>query len=317
VKRLGIVGTMVWDTIHGRGDSARPVEEWGGIAYALAALEVSLPPEWEMVPLIKVGRDLAERANTFLLALTKRSGAARFIEVDEPNNRVTIRYAEATRRAERLSGGVPAWRWPELGPLVRDLDAIYVNFISGFEMSLETAQQLRHGFDGPIYADLHSLLLGVTPEGLRVPRRLPDVTCWLECFDAVQLNEDELRLIGEDPLAVAATAFRCGVGLMLVTLEERGAVYFTTGRGSFVHMRERRKHPGAPVTTERIAAPAVDPLDPTGCGDVFGGTMVAQLLAGAAVPDAVQAANATAARNVQYRGATGLHHHLRGEIVRQ
>jgi hypothetical protein len=317
MKRLGIVGTMVWDTIHGRGDSERPIEEWGGIAYALAALEVSLPPDWEMVPLIKVGRDLAERANTFLVSLTKRSGVARFIEVDEPNNRVTIRYVDSTRRAERLSGGVPAWRWPELGPLVRDLDSIYVNFISGFEMSLETAQQLRHGFDGPIYADLHSLLLGVTPDGLRVPRRLPDVASWLECFDAVQINEDELRLIGDDPLAVAATAFHCGVGLLLVTLEERGAVYFTTGRGSFIHMRERRTRPGGPVTTERIAAPAVDPLDPTGCGDVFGGTMVAQLLAGTAVPDAVRAANAVAARNVQYRGATGLHHHLRGEIVRQ
>jgi hypothetical protein len=317
VKRLGIVGTMVWDTIHGRGGSRRPVEEWGGIAYALAALEVSLPAEWEMVPLIKVGRDLAERANAFLMTLTKRSGAARFIEVDEPNNRVTIRYIESTRRAERLSGGVPAWQWPELGPLVRDLDAIYVNFISGFEMSLATAQQLRHGFDGPIYADLHSLLLGVTPEGYRVPQRLQDVALWLECFDAVQLNEDELGLIGENPLAVAATAFRNGVGLLLVTLEERGAVYFATGTGAFMHVRHRRGVPGGTVTTERIAAPAVEPLDPTGCGDVFGGAMVAQLVSGAPVAQAVRAANALAARNVQYRGATGLHHHLRGEIVRQ
>ena len=81
MKRLGVVGTMVWDTIHGRGDSAEPIEEWGGIAYALAALEASLPSDWEMVPLIKVGHDLASRANDFLAALTKRSGAGRFIEV--------------------------------------------------------------------------------------------------------------------------------------------------------------------------------------------------------------------------------------------
>jgi hypothetical protein len=126
VKRLGIVGTMVWDTIHGRGDRLEPVEEWGGIAYALAALEVALPTDWAMVPLIKVGRDLATRANAFLATLTKRAGAARFIEVQAANNRVTIRYADAVRRAERLSGGVPPWQWPELGPLIRDLDAIYV-----------------------------------------------------------------------------------------------------------------------------------------------------------------------------------------------
>ena len=53
---------MVWDTIYGRGDSEHPIEEWGGIAYALAALEVALPVDWEIVPLIKVGRDLAAKA---------------------------------------------------------------------------------------------------------------------------------------------------------------------------------------------------------------------------------------------------------------
>ncbi len=317
MNRLGIVGTMVWDTIHGRGDSMRPIEEWGGIAYALAALEVSLPPGWELVPLIKVGRDLADRANGFLVTLTKRAGAARFIEVDEPNNRVTIRYADATRRAERLSGGVPPWRWPELGPLIRDLDAIYVNFISGFEMSLETAQQLRHGFDGPIYADLHSLLLGVTSEGLRVPQRLPDIAGWLACFDAVQMNEDELRLMGDAPMEVAATAIRNGVQLLVVTLEARGTVYFASRGSSFLAARQHHSAPGQPITTERIAAPTADPVDPTGCGDVFGGAMVGHLLRGAAVPDAVRAANNLAARNVQYRGATSLHYHLRGEIVPQ
>ncbi len=317
MNRLGIVGTMVWDTIHGRGDSMQPVEEWGGIAYALAALEVSLPPDWELVPLIKVGRDLADRANAFLVTLTRRAGAARFIAVDEPNNRVTIRYADASRRAEQLSGGVPPWRWDELGPLVRDLDVIYVNFISGFEMTLETAQQLRHGFDGPIYADLHSLLLGVTSDGVRVPQRLPNVTHWLACFDAVQMNEDELGLIGDDPMEVAATAMRNGVQLLVVTLEARGTVYFTSRGSTFLDARRHRSVPGHPITTELVAAPAAEPLDPTGCGDVFGGAMVGHLLRGATVPDAARAANTLAARNVQYRGATSLHYHLRGEIVPQ
>ena len=37
--------------------------------------------------------------------------------------------------------------------------------------------------------------------------------------------------------------------------------------------------------------------------------------AGAEVESGVRRANAAAARNVQYRGATGLQYHLRGEIV--
>ncbi len=315
MSRLGVVGTMVWDTIHGRGDSATPVEEWGGIAYALAALEVSLPPEWQIVPLIKVGRDLAARANEFLGTLTRRSTAARFIEVREPNNRVTIRYSDAARRAERLSGGVPPWQWQELGPLVRDLDAIYVNFISGFEMTLETARLLRQGFPGPLYADLHSLMLGVDAEGFRVPQRLPDIAEWFRCFDGIQLNEDELALIGEDPMAVAAMAMAQGVRVLVVTLGERGAVYFAAGSAAFRDVRRQPLDGGRPVTTGRVAAEMVDGVDPTGCGDVFGGALVGELLRGSAIAEAVRRANTLAARNVRYRGATKLQYHLRGEIV--
>jgi hypothetical protein len=315
VKRLGVIGTMVWDTIYGRGEEQVPVDEWGGISYALAGLEAALPEDWEIVPLIKVGRDLAPQANEFLAALTRRPSAARFIEVPEPNNRVTLHYLSDERRTEQLSGGVPGWEWSELGSLVRDLDAIYLNFISGFELTLETAQHLRHGFAGPIYADLHSLLLGVSGDGTRVPQPLPHVARWFGCFDVVQLNESELALIGEEPMAVAATAFEQGVRLLVVTLGPEGAVYFAVPPFEF-HTARAAAAGGQPIRTARVAAPPVaDALDPTGCGDVFGGTMVAQLVRGLDPEAAVASANAAAARNVGYRGATNLHYHLRGEIV--
>ena len=218
MNRLGVVGTMVWDTIHGREPQPEPVEEWGGIAYALAALEASLPDTWEIVPLIKVGKDLAANANEFLNRLTRRSAADRFVEVPEPNNRVSLLYESNNRRAERLTGGVPPWTWAQLGPMVSDLDALYVNFISGFEMDLETAQFLRHAFKGPIYADLHSLFLGVASDGLRTPQTIPQADLWMSCFDVVQINEDELALLGPDPMGVAARALAVGVRTLVVTL---------------------------------------------------------------------------------------------------
>src|SRR6266545_8132286 len=138
LKRLGVIGSMVWDTIHGRDPAQAAVQEWGGISYALAALDATLPDDWEIVPLIKVGRDLAPRANQFLRTLRHLTPDTRFIEVPEPNNRVTLRYDSVERRCEQMTGGVPPWTWVELGPLVRDLAALYVNFISGFEMNLET-----------------------------------------------------------------------------------------------------------------------------------------------------------------------------------
>src|SRR6267142_2060419 len=160
VKRLGVIGSMVWDTIYGR-DAAQPaVQEWGGIGYSLAALDATLADAWQIVPLIKVGRDLAPRAAEFLGTLHHVAPGARFFEVPAANNRVTLRYQQRERRCEQMSGGVPPWTWPELGAQVTDLDALYVNFISGYEMSLEAAQLLRRGFPHFLYADLHSLFLG-------------------------------------------------------------------------------------------------------------------------------------------------------------
>ncbi|HEU4697721.1 MAG TPA: carbohydrate kinase family protein [Gemmatimonadales bacterium] len=341
MPRIGIVGSLVWDLIYGRDPAAAPVEEWGGIAYALAGLDASLPPEWEFVPLIKVGRDLSARAAEFLRTLPRATAGARFVEVDAPNNRVTLHYQSSERRCERMSGGVPGWTWAELGPMVQDLDALYINFISGFELCLGTAQALRQGFAGPIFADLHSLFLGMQHDGVRVLRPLPEAPSWFRCFDVVQLNEDEMRQLSPDPLGLAATALAEGVKLLVVTLGPRGAVYVAEpGFDGFGGTAERRDGgtaapvsggapahgaasrrpappagPPAAVRTARIPAPAVDALDPTGCGDVFGASLASRLVAGDAVEAALAHANRMAARNAAYRGAGGLARHLRGELV--
>jgi hypothetical protein len=319
MPRLGVIGSLVWDRIHGWDRHSEPVEEWGGIAYALAGFDAALGEDWQIVPLIKVGRDLAPRAAEFLTTLTRVPAEARCVEVPAANNRVTLRYESTERRCERMSGGVPGWSWPELGPMVRDLDALYVNFISGLEMSVGTAEALRRGFVGPIYADLHSLLLGIGPDGMRALQPLPEAASWFNCFDLIQVNEDEMRQLDPDPLALAARAVGAGVSLLNVTLGSRGVAY--VARPGFDRLVPGRTAAGAgapahPLRTERIAADTLDEvLDPTGCGDVFGATCFAALLGGAALAPALTAANRRAARNAGYRGATGLARHLRGQLV--
>lgn len=302
LKRLGVIGSMVWDTIYDRDPAQPAIEEWGGIAYALASLDATLPGDWQLVPLIKVGRDLAPRANEFLRSLRHLAPGTRFIEVPEANNRVTLRYSSAERRCEQMGGGVPPWTWPELGPMVQDLDALYVNFISGFELSLETAQLLRRGFARFIYADLHSLFLGREADGTRVPQPLPQAPAWFGCFDTVQLNEDEMRQLGDDPLATAADALAQGCTTLCITLGSRGAAYFT-GRPP-------------PIRTARIPPDDAAPLegDPTGCGDVFGGAVAARLLGGASLEDALREGTRLAGRNLAHRGASGLRDHLLGRL---
>lgn len=322
-RRLGVVGTMVWDTIHPREAGRAPLREWGGIGYALAALSAALPEGWEIVPLVKVGRDLAEEALRFLRELPRVRVDDGILLVPEPNNRVELRYVDGMRRSERLTGGVPPWRWPELEPRVAACDALYVNFISGYEMELDAARALRAGYRGPVYADLHSLFLGLGKEGLRVPRALPAWEEWLRCFDVVQMNEDEFELLGRvrgDPWALAAEVVGADLKLVLVTLGDRGAAYVAEpgfDPDPFTWPSRREGMAGAaPCRSGRI--PVAGPLvegDPTGCGDVWGATFFARLLARESLDGAMASANRSAARNVTHRGARGLHLHLQGRLA--
>lgn len=304
-RRLGVVGTLVWDTIHEPGREA-PVEEWGGIAYALSAFEAAGPGGWTLLPVIKVGRDLGRRARQFLASLERVGPLDGVRFVDEPNNRVELRYRDSGHRTERLSGGVPGWGWDELAPLVGSCDALYVNFIAGWEMDLAAARRLRAAVPGPVYADLHSLFLDVAPDGRRRRRPLEKGAEWVASFDFVQLNEEELRTLageGADPRETARRAVAEGrTRAMLVTLGESGAWWAAApdlagGKGATS---------GRVVDGEAPAAETVEDPDPTGCGDVWGVTCFGSLLAGASVPEAVGRANRVAAHNARHRGARAL-----------
>ena len=331
-RRVGVIGSIVWDVIYGRDGRGVPMEEWGGIAYALSGLDAALTDDWDIVPLIKVGFDVADRARAYLRSLRHVAPDAELIEVPQRNNRVELRYHDDERRSEFLSGGVPAWSWLGLKAALIDakIDALYINFLSGWELDLETARLLRGHFVGPIYCDLHMLGYAIQPDGLRVPRPLPDVAAWCGCFDILQMNEDELGMMAPDPLALAATAMAAGCSCLCVTLGKRGAVYVAApGFHRLSDLPSRAQAPGlatgsrgalgslGAVRTALVAGvpPRIDgPGDPTGCGDVWGATHFSRLLAGDSLTDAMAAANRAASSNVEHRGASGLANHLRGEL---
>ena len=303
MKRLGILGTFVWDRIWTLEDQAkgRPFETWGGVGYALAAGAAALPDGWEIVPLAKVGADLAAEAHAFLDTLPGIGGREGMLVVPEPNNRVELTYVDQGRRGERLTGGVPGWTWDELAPRLDGLDALYVNFLSGFEMDLATCERLRSVFRGPLYGDLHSLFLGCPGAGVRQMRTLPEWRRWLACFDAVQMNEDELAMLrrsdGADASLSTLALLAFGPRMAFVTLGERGAEFATRD----VEGIARHGIARTVGSTEG---------DPTGCGDVWGIAAFEGLLLRGPLENAVARANAVAATALGHRGATGLYEHL-------
>ncbi|MFQ5890112.1 MAG: PfkB family carbohydrate kinase [Gemmatimonadota bacterium] len=320
MPRLGVVGTMVWDTIHARDvGRTEPVEEWGGIAYALSAFEAAAPEGWRLFPIIKVGADLAERAGSYLGRLRRIDSMDGVRPVPEPNNRVELVYHDAGRRCERLTGGVPGWSWEELAPLAASCDAMYVNFIAGWEMDLGCASELRRRFEGVMYGDIHSLMLGIGPDGVRRLRPLAAWREWLACFDLVQINEEELTTLAGpagDPWRLAAEVVGEHTRALLVTLGERGAAWVAAAGFERLHGGLRRDglamRGGAVTGMVPIARPVTDG-DPTGCGDVWGMTCFASLLGGRTLTEAMETANEFAVRNVGFRGASNLAELLRSE----
>ena len=229
-----------------------------------------------------------------------------------PNNRVELRYYSDERRSEILTGGVPGWNWLGLKPVLdtAKLDALYINFLSGWELDLETAKLIRQHFRGPIYCDIHMMVWAVMPDGLRKLQPLPNVAEWCSCFDLMQLNEDEMAMMAPDPMALAATALANGV-----RSSDRDARQARRGLFRDARLRQHRRSSAprplgatfGPLRTALVAAPNVNEHggDPTGCGDVWGATYFSRLLAGDNLGDAILAAHRAAARNVDHRGATG------------
>jgi sugar/nucleoside kinase (ribokinase family) len=318
MRLLGVIGTMVWDTIRGESHPGWWVEEWGGISYALAAADAVAPDGLRVRPILKLGRDLAERGFAFLRSLSIIETDQSVVICDAPNPRVELRYRGLERYCERLRGDVLPWSWEELAAHVEGCDALYVNFITGYEFDLEIAQLLRRHFGGPIYADIHSLMLARGPRGERTLRPLGRWDEWLACFDIVQVNEDELRVLAADwgdPWAFAADAVGYGTELLLVTLGPGGAAYVMSESAPSRVGSRRSGATGSGLTrTGRISVESVRDGDPTGCGDVWGMTACLGLIQGLDVEAAIRRATRLAGANVSYRGTSGLSLYLRSEI---
>lgn len=310
VRRIGVLGTLVWDTICGI-PGQQDLQDWGGIAYSLAALEGTLPESWEVVPLLKVGDDLAKPALAYLEGFTRVNVTAGVDIVAEPNNRVTLRYSADGERVEQLTGGVPGWTWADLEPRIATLDALYVNFISGFEMTLADAGHLPQEFRGATHADLHSLFLGMDSTGRRFLRPLANGREWAQCFDSIQMNEDEFRvfaggakgpwewarqMVGELPKSIAVTLGRGGAAAVVSSVARSDVTHWGAER------RVPTRGPGEILTVS--AEPATHGLDPTGCGDVWGASFFGNLLTGKDLIVSMESANQMAKRNVSCQGSS-------------
>ena len=258
-RRIALVGAINRDTI--RTADGVETESYGGLLYSILPLAAIVDDDAMVHPVVNVGEDIREIVEDTLSPLARVSVAG--IEfVPDKNTHCFLDYDEDGNKQETLLGGVPKLTVERLEPYL-DGDAVVFNFITGWELDLETLQTARQMSDATFFMDVHSLSLGTDQEHRRYLRVPPEWEAWTACADVVQMNEKEAELLAGHKLVDEVQRLTFGRRLIengssvaIVTLGEAGAdvIYVQDGDVQFHHSPSQ---------------PAGPPQDETGCGDVF------------------------------------------------
>jgi sugar/nucleoside kinase (ribokinase family) len=286
-----VLGHLCLDVIHpAQGDE---IESYGGIYYSVAALASLLESRDKVLPVFGVHRaehkSLLERLEHF--PNVDPSGIFPF---DEPTNRVHLYYKKGGSRIEcskDISAPIPFERIKR----ALSVDAILVNMVSGFDITLETLDNIRMTVRGekiPIHFDFHSLTLGVSAAHNRHRRPVEEWRRWAFMLDTLQLNEEEIAGLPLEPMTEHQTAghlLTLGIKGVLVTRGERGVSVY----------RNEQKHM---VRNDIPGIPAEEEGEPTGCGDVFGAAFLIHFARTSDLLAAAEFANRAAATKARMRG---------------
>ena len=299
--KIAVIGHICRDVIHRPdGTSADKVssEQWGGIYYSILTLANLLKESDTITPIIAVGKadhaELLERLGQYPNISTKA-----ITVLPGPTNAVHLFYEGSSDNRIECSAHIsPPIPFAQIKPHL-DVDGILINMISGFDISLETLDQIRMEVrnDGtPILFDFHSLTLGVDKDARRFRRPLTDWRRWCFMLHSIQLSEVEAQgLTAEryDEQALVNQLMPLMVSNLLITRGQRGV--------TLIQQKQKK------LTRHDFDGVALsDAPNPTGCGDVFGAAYLSRLIE---VKDPVAAtayANRAAAIKTTFRDAEGL-----------
>lgn len=295
-RRIALVGAINRDTI--RNSDGVETESHGGLLYSILPLAAIVDDQTTVCPVVNVGEDVRSVVEEILTPLPRVSlDGVDF--VPEKNTHCFLDYDAAGNKQETLRGGVPKLTLERFEPYL-DCDALCVNFITGWELELETLQAVRRASNATFFMDVHSLSLGTDDERRRFFRVPPDWEAWAACADVIQMNEREAELLAGHPVDDRETTLAFGRQLLLngskvaiITRGEAGAdvVFAGTGESNLHHSPSQ---------------PAGLAQDETGCGDVFLMGFAWAYLQDRDPVEASRFANVLAGINVTLRGIDGV-----------
>jgi sugar/nucleoside kinase (ribokinase family) len=283
--KLLALGHLCIDSAHPAG--APPVERWGGIANAVAAMG-SLAGEGDtVVPVCGVGAGDEKKFLQWLgqFPAVDTSGVFAF---DGPTNRIEVYEQEGGHRVACTKDIAPPIPYEKIRKFL-SADGVLINMVSGSDISLDTLDQVRMEIRSratPVHLDYHNLTTVVGEGRERVRRPLAEWRRWAFMITTVQLSEDEAAGLTVDRLTevqLTGHLLTLGVAGVLITRGARGVSLFTNEHKKVV------RHDVAGI-------PAAGGADVAGLGDVFGGAFLYRFVSSADPKGSAEFANMTAAR---------------------
>ncbi|MDI6803600.1 MAG: carbohydrate kinase family protein [Bacteroidota bacterium] len=289
---ITVVGHICLDVIH-HADGSQS-QGYGGIFYSLAALANIADSNTKIFPVFGIGSkdysQLIERLSAY-----KNVDTSGIFKTDSQTNQVHLYYQNHNHRIECSKNIAKPIPFKKIKPYL-DTNMILINMISGFDITLETLDEIRITVREekiPIFLDVHSLSLGINEDGKRYRRLIPDWRRWLFMLHTVQMNEEETTgLANEKPdeeyLIKQITALN--TNNVIITRSSKGCTLF----------KDENKHIErfdiAGIETERT-------LDSTGCGDVFAAAYCAKYIRAKDEKISTEYANEVAAMNATLKSS--------------
>ncbi|HLX11650.1 MAG TPA: carbohydrate kinase family protein [Bacteroidota bacterium] len=281
---ITVLGHICIDCIHENDKVV--AENYGGIFFSLASLANLLGEDDRIYPVFGIGKS---DYDAFIDRLKKYpnvdpSGIYKF---NGPTNRIKLVYTEKEHFVEKSEHISEPILWKKIRPYL-ETEMVLINMISGHDLTLETLDEIRMEVREnhiPIYLDVHSLTLGSNPDFTRYLRPIEEWRRWFFMLHCVKMNEEEAGIITKEHAAeemLAKHVLALNTQSMIVTRGKKGCTTYIDN-----HKAVRTVNtPGIEIE---------NPVDATGCGDVFAGAYCANYLRTGDIESSVEFANRAAA----------------------
>lgn len=296
---ITIIGHLCKDIVHLPDDGETLNESFGGIMFTLLTLANLMGEKDIIQPVFGVGQADYE-ALIGQLAQYKNIDTSGIFKFKGQTNQVDLYYQNHAQTRIECSKNISA---PIPFNRIRsylDGDGVLINMISGSDISLETLDYIRMEIrerNIPIHFDFHSLTLGIDQEFKRFRRPLTDWRRWCFMLNSIQMSEEEVIGLSAERYnehTLINHLMPLMVGTLIITRSNQGVTVIVQD----IHKKLTRK--------DFESVKFGEPIDSTGCGDVFGSAFFYHYLKSKDSFIAAEYANKVAALNATFKSAQEL-----------